>query len=156
VKNILGLNTRVSHFNNEINRACTFCKDGPGANPDETFEHLFFSCTHTGTCINTFLQKCAPDLAFGDLVDKKKKNFMGLNPETGKHDNFFISTLAINIMRYIWECKLQKNRPMAESLANDIFFNIEGIRRASSTLRMSMNLNLSLCRNWTAEVARRH
>jgi hypothetical protein len=42
--NMLGLNVRVSHFNNEIARACTFCSiDNNAAAPDETFLHFFLN-----------------------------------------------------------------------------------------------------------------
>jgi hypothetical protein len=154
--NILGLSTRVSNFNN-INRTCTFCvTNQQGPQGEETFIHLFYECTHSKKCIDNLMLKHLPELNFPDQLTKKNFLFLGINPATGKRDNFFVSTIAISIMRFIWECKLQKQIPVAESLANDIFFNIEGIRRASSTLKMSMNLDLSLCRNWTAEITRRH
>jgi hypothetical protein len=40
-------------------------------------------------------------------------------------------------------------------LANDIFFGVENIGRASSTLYLAMNLDLHICRNWKAECSRR-
>jgi hypothetical protein len=155
--NILGLNTRVSNFNNNINRSCTFCAvNQQGPQGEETFLHLFYECTHSKKCIDNFMLKYLPELNLPDHLTKKNFLFLGINPDSRKRDNFFVSTIAISIMRFIWECKLQKHIPVAESLANDIFFNIESIRRASSTLKMSMNLDLSLCRNWSAEISRRH
>ena len=43
--NILGLNSRVAHFGNNINPGCTFCRLTIGlAAPPESFLHLFFEC----------------------------------------------------------------------------------------------------------------
>jgi hypothetical protein len=79
--------------------------------------------------------------------------FCGINTVTEKRDNFFLSTVAISIMLYIrvWECKLRKTKPTVEALANDIFYGVENIGRASSTLYLAMNLDLLICRNWKAE-----
>jgi zinc-binding in reverse transcriptase len=47
--NILGLNTRISHFNLNVSRACSFCilRNVLALVPDEKFQHLFFSCPST-------------------------------------------------------------------------------------------------------------
>jgi hypothetical protein len=191
--NALGLNTRVSHFNRNVNRGCTFCSiEGPpnvrgnaqlhvlpagrqdldpGRNlvqappllqapvpalvpvPDETFIHLFFDCPHTSKVMNNFIQTFLPDLNLHEA--KKFFFFMGLNTNTDKIDNVFISTLAVSIMFYIWECKLQKKLPTCEGLRNEIFYSVENIRRASATLRHHMSIDLHICRCWTAEASRR-
>jgi hypothetical protein len=80
---------------------------------------------------------------------------MGYDHITERFDNFFVNTISLVIMWSIWECKLQKKIPVSEKIANDVFFQVENIRRASSALRDSMMLNLQLCRNWSAEVSRR-
>jgi hypothetical protein len=191
--NALGLNTRVSHFNRNVNRGCTFCSiegppnvrgnaqlhvlpagrqdPDPGRNlvqappllqapvpalvpvPDETFIHLFFDCPHTSKVMNNFIQTFLPDLNLHEA--KKNFFFMGLNTNTDKIDNVFISTLAVSIMFYIWECKLQKKLPTCEGLRNEIFYSVENIRRASATLRHHMSIDLHICRCWTAEASRR-
>jgi hypothetical protein len=46
----------------------------------------------------------------------------------------------------IWECKLQKTIPTVEKLENDVFFNMENIRKVSSALRSDILLNLHICR----------
>jgi hypothetical protein len=181
--NLLGLNTRVSHFNRNIQRGCTFCtaerrvgagRGGPAPMPvpvpvpapdpvpnphvpDETFEHLFFNCVHTRNALDGFFPRYFDAEDFPSEASKKKFLFTGTNCDTDKIDNFFLSTVAISLMFYIWECKLQKRLPTTESMANDIFYNIENIRRASSTLKahMAKKNNLLLCRSWTAEVSRR-
>jgi hypothetical protein len=74
--NKLGLNTRVSHFNNTTDRGCSFCKIAMqnrfGPIMEESFEHLFYSCTHTNLVIDKFLIKFLPDAGFNDNIVKKK------------------------------------------------------------------------------------
>jgi hypothetical protein len=191
--NLLGLNTRVSHFNQNISRGCTFCtaarrdRAEPGVIPppppppgvpfqvpippapdpdpvpnigpipDESFEHLFFNCTITESALTGFFDKYFNEGHFPNILSKKKFLFTGTNWDTDIIDNFFLSTVAVILMFYIWECKLRKRLPTTEGMANDLFYNMENIRRASSTLRMHMAKvnNLLLCRIWTAEVSRR-
>ncbi len=43
--NILGTNNRISHFNRDVDAACTFCSlVGPRPVPEESFRHIFFDC----------------------------------------------------------------------------------------------------------------
>jgi hypothetical protein len=43
--NIIGLNSRVAHFNPDVTAECTLCNiTGPRPVASETMEHLFFSC----------------------------------------------------------------------------------------------------------------
>jgi hypothetical protein len=76
--------------------------------PDETFVHLFFDCPHTNKVLSNFIQTFLQDLNLHNNDVKKKFFFMGFNNLTEKVDNVFISTLAVSIMFYIWECKLHK------------------------------------------------
>ncbi len=68
--NILGLNTRVSHFDNNVNRKCTLCTinqhslfiyTNPGTVPvpvpDETFRHLFLDCPLTKDLHSDFINE---------------------------------------------------------------------------------------------------
>jgi hypothetical protein len=89
---------------------------------EESFEHLFYSCTHTNLVIDKFLNKFLPDAGFNDNIIKKKSFiFIGANPLTDNIDNIFLSAIAMQICYYIWSCKLKKTLPMAESLFNDFF-----------------------------------
>jgi hypothetical protein len=96
-----------------------------------------------------------PDFPVRDDIAKKRFLFLGYDTVSDIYDNFFISTLALVIMLSVWECKLQKKIPVSEKIANDVFFHVENIRRASSAIRPYMTLNLHICRNWSAEVSRR-
>jgi hypothetical protein len=50
--NILGINSRVSHFNPLINGSCTFCGiNGPYPPNNETFVHIFFECPYVNDII---------------------------------------------------------------------------------------------------------
>jgi hypothetical protein len=80
---------------------------------------------------------------------------MGVNPLTDKRDNFFVSTLAIVILFYIWECKLQKKIPYMDGMANKIFYTLENIRRVSNKCQNDMLIDLAICRDWKAETVRR-
>jgi hypothetical protein len=158
--NILGLNTRVSHFNNNVNRGCTFCTKNAipvpvpaRVLPDESFGHLFFDCVHTKSVMdNFFIRYLDHDLR--DVEGQKKMQFTGMGPDFTE-PNFFILTIMSIAMHYIWQCKLQKNLPSLEGLLNEIFFIGGNILKVSNTMRNAMNLNLPLCRNWAAESGRR-
>jgi hypothetical protein len=56
--NTLGLNSRVVHFNNEIDAGCTFCKiTGPFPVLSETFMHIFFECPNVFKIIQNVYRK---------------------------------------------------------------------------------------------------
>jgi hypothetical protein len=155
--NLLGINTRVSHFNNNVSRACAFCTKNNIINPpDETFSHLFFYCPSTNLVLNQFYISYIDGGPNPEEIKIKKLFFFGINPLTNKIDNFFISTVAITAMHFIWECKLQKKIPVIGNMLNDIYFNFGNISSYSSRIRDDMNLNLALCRNWNEEVRRNY
>jgi hypothetical protein len=155
--NVLGLNTRVSHFNANVFRGCTFCAARRKVPvPDESFIHLFFDCPETRNTIEMFVRNMLPELNMTNDNDKLKKFFFtGINPISGLHDNFFLQAIAILAMFYIWECKLQKRLPTYMGLLNEMFWTGELIRRNSSLFRESMIINLYICRSWQEEAGRR-
>jgi hypothetical protein len=90
--NLLGLNTRVSHFNNAILRACTFCTQGHTGRepvPDESFEHLFYRCKFTSKLVRNFYEKYLPGWDFNDDIKVRKFIFMGQSHFSENVDNFF-------------------------------------------------------------------
>jgi hypothetical protein len=123
--------------------------------PDESFIHLFFECNSTKIALSNFYAKYLPEWSNFSNEAKKKFLFMGVNPSTDKRDNFFISTLAIVILFYIWECKLQKKIPYMEAMANEVFYTLENIRRVSNKCQTDMLIDLAICRDWKAETVRR-
>ena len=74
--NLLGLNTRLSHFVANQTRGCTFCEGTVTPAPDETFIHLFLECPTTFDWQNQFLRKYLPHLAFMDLDSRTELFFM--------------------------------------------------------------------------------
>jgi hypothetical protein len=123
--------------------------------PDETFLHLFFDCHVVKNVLANFFQKYLPEWSGHDDLMKKKFLFTGINLYTEKRDNFFATSLAIIMLFYIWECKLQKKIPTLDGMTNEVFYTLENIRRASTTCQLAMIINLAICRDWKAETDRR-
>jgi hypothetical protein len=155
--NLLGINTRVSHFAHNVNRGCTFCSISNGGvnTPDETFLHLFFVCPHVKKVLGDFMTNYMFD--YGPLTDTQLKKFIftGTNVITDKIDNAFISAISITICFYLWECKLQKKLPVLAGLTNELFYSLENMRKASSQIKRDMDLRLHICRSWEEQVSRR-
>jgi hypothetical protein len=154
--NLLGLNCRVAHFNNNISRNCTFCREaGTNPCPDKTFIHLFFDCNITKATISRIKTTLIPELLGVDIEVEKKFFFAGTNFLTGKVDNIFIELLSAVILYGIWQCKLSKSRPTVHKITDDICFFLNQAKNLNNGVRSSMNLNLQLCRNWAALVSSR-
>jgi hypothetical protein len=154
--NLLGLNTRVSHFNANISRGCTFCNiNNIVPVPDETFIHLFFNCPVTRTILDALHNQKLSDMDCNTEQKLIQFYFLGINPRTAKNDNYFLSTIALLTMQFIWECKLKKVKPVYQTLLNDIYFLAENIRRMSNRMRAAMSINLAMCRSWYDEAHRR-
>jgi hypothetical protein len=160
--NLLGLNVRVAHFNNQVGRGCTFCskvnpyrRQIPVPVPDETMEHLFHSCPYTKKVTKDFLRKYLPTFNTNDDQRLKMFIFTGAAPDISEDDNFFLRVISLHINYFIWQCKLQKQIPLLENCLNEVFYSVEIIRRINNKLREDMLLNLPLCRNWSEETSRR-
>jgi hypothetical protein len=154
--NLLGLNCRVAHFNNNITRNCTFCRAaGVNPGPDETFIHLFYDCNFTKEILSRVKTTLIPELVGVGADIEKRFFFTGTNFLTGKIDNIFIELLSVVIMFSIWQSKLSKSRPTLHKITDDIYFFLNQAKSLNNGVRSSMNLNLQLCRNWTALVSSR-
>jgi hypothetical protein len=160
--NILGLNTRVAHFNQNVNRACTFCAalpdlvpvrahNRPPVVPDESFSHLFFDCPIINRVLMTFNIEFLNNL---DVQNLKKFVFTGILPNM-TIPNRFLMIIASSINYYTWQCKLQKKSPSIEGLKNDLFYGVENILRSNRQIRLDMINDLPLCRSWNNEAGRR-
>jgi len=70
--NILGINTRVSHFVNNYSRSWTLCVTSRTPVPvsDETFKHLFYDCQIVTGLRDKLLQKHYPQIL--PMNDRKK------------------------------------------------------------------------------------
>jgi hypothetical protein len=104
--NILGINSRVTHYNPEINAGCTFCvlnKILPP--PKETIAHLFFDCPTTDSLIkelgHRYLHNC----------NLEKSSFFTSNNSVYEKDNRPLD-IILDIFRYIiWQYKLNSKIP---------------------------------------------
>jgi hypothetical protein len=101
--NTLGINSRITHFNPEINGGCTFCTlAGELPSPSETFVHIFMECRFVYEVLAKIIWKF-----LGDVVITRELYFLGIkndNEQINKSHTFFF-----NMLRYcIWRSKLEK------------------------------------------------
>ncbi len=115
--NILGLNTRVSHFDNNVSRKCTLCTINqqshftnatpgtvPVPVPDKTFKHLFFDFPVTKNLHTAFTDEFFTGLRFESESDRLNFFFQGrLND--GQKYNLFIHSAVLAFQYCIWEMK---------------------------------------------------
>jgi hypothetical protein len=122
--NLLGLNTRTSHFVQNPNRNCTFCtlKGVPIGN-DETFKHLFLSCTQTKAWHNQFVSKYFSSVNFDTEEDRVKFFMLGILPNTHTSSELF-NDILLSFQYCIWEQKLQKKIPSFATLCNSFQYQI--------------------------------
>jgi hypothetical protein len=142
--NILGINTRTSHFAANPNRACTFCSlSNAPPHPDESFIHIFFKCPTVRNWQNNFLTRYFNDLQLTEN-DSKKFWFLGLLPRDA-NPNLAILTSIILFQYCCWEEKLRKRRPSVTTIFylfddthNNIFDNSSLLRDLAAGLAFSI------------------
>ncbi len=106
--NILGINTRLSHFVPNHPRGCTFCVlNGTLSVPDETFMHIFFECGTVRSWHDGFLADYFPNNYVRNEQDRRNIFFLGRVHEPDS-DNFFISISILLFQYLVWEQKLRK------------------------------------------------
>jgi hypothetical protein len=138
--NLLGINTRVSHFDNAVSRKCTICRVANVRDPeDESFSHVFFDCPVTKRWRNQFENKFLEG-APGDFrpLDKKLLWF------TGSLINYvpYKLSLQLAILYFqfcIWECKLQKIAPSFTSIMNRYSPEVISITNSNKKLKLSFS-----------------
>ncbi len=120
--NILGINTRVANFNQNINAGCTFCGiNGPFPVPAETFTHLFFDCNHVQNILGRLYDKYLCNF------DLNKNSFFITNINEKECENWPVM-LFFNIVRYnIWQNKLEKKIPVFYKICVEIEYAFETI-----------------------------
>jgi hypothetical protein len=134
--NILGINSRVAHFNNAIDGGCTFCLiSGPHPVPQETVMHLFFACPSKRVVLETICMRY-----LNNIVLEETLYFLGTNSEI-ETENKLLSGF-FDIVRYlIWQSKLEKKLPMSNKVLSDLDYLLKIILGASK--RLSENCNNS-------------
>jgi hypothetical protein len=156
-RNILGLNSRVAHFNQNVDESCTFCVMSNSRPPNrETFLHLFFDCAYTVHLHERFLSNFFPDLIFNTANERICFLFLGTLPHTGKNNFMFLRVFVLTWLFVIWEAKLLR-QPLTPHMAlKNLLFFIKNMLATSGRLRYEKTLcNLFLCRTWD-KIQRRH
>ncbi len=113
--NILGINSRVAHFNPDINGACTFCSlafNLPA--PKESFVHLFYDCAIVNSLIRNVWGTFIRDLEIDKTV------FFLANYSDNENYNRYLGTVLDILRFHIWQAKLEKkNSYNTESNSRD-------------------------------------
>ncbi len=118
--NILGINTRLSHFVPNHSRGCTFCQlSAVNPVPDETFSHLFLDCNTVRKWHDGFLADYFPNGYVRDELDRKTIFFLGRVHEPD-NDNFFIGFTILLFQYHIWELRLKKRAPSYHSIKQEL------------------------------------
>jgi exonuclease III len=148
--NILGLNTRVSHFVAAHARSCCFCVLRKVHNPpDETFSHLFFDCETTNRYLRFFENLIFREKVNVTVNERKLLWFLGVVDATNTSLNTFLG-ICIWLVRYlVWDAKLKKKLPNNVALKQEFFYHINNIFEASPIIRHDRTKYDSyFCRNW--------
>jgi hypothetical protein len=148
VNNTLGLNTRVSHFDDTVDRKCTICILSNIANPeDESFLHFFFLCPVTTQWRNKFESKILVDLPPRNTLLSRKLLWFTGTTESPSPYSFALQLCILFFQFLIWECKLQKKAPSFNTLLNYFSTDMSNLIRSSRKLKYSLsNAPLSLRR----------
>jgi hypothetical protein len=143
--NILGINTRTFHFAANPTRSCFFCtKKTPPVITDESFIHLFHSCSVTENWHKKFEELFLPELDNNDEEHRKKLWLLG----TVEDDlSLFLGCAILTFQFCIWESKLKKVVPSFNSLKAEFEYLFRNTIHFNSELTKSgIKLNYELCR----------
>jgi hypothetical protein len=144
--NLLGLNTRLSHFVIDQSRQCAFCTGTPVPVPDETFLHLFFDCPVTRNWHDSFLSKYIILPAEINRSQRLHLFFLGILPNSTK-DNLFLAFSIILFQFCIWEEKLRKKKPSFNTIENIYLDYLHSLLECNKKILLSSELiNIPLCR----------
>jgi hypothetical protein len=137
--NLLGLNTRVNHFNREVGRLCTFCiRENNPVPEEETFLHLFADCNGVKNLKNNFITRTLPEWGQMERLSWLKFWFIGTEPRENTNENLFLRILITLVNYYIWDVKLRKKRLSMANLLNEVKFHLNSILKQNADVRISM------------------
>jgi exonuclease III len=148
--NILGINTRLSHFVADRGRGCVFCTlKGADPAPDETFRHLFYECQNLTQLRDKFYAKYFLDL--GDTLEVKKHFWFGVPPDTTRDKKLCIIS-ALVIQFGIWSARLKGKMPSFLKIEMDLLLVLSTIYKLDRKI-VSNDASFSLSRNFV-EISR--
>jgi hypothetical protein len=161
------LNTRVSHFNNTVDRSCTICKINQSnisigtnrntvpvpVNPvpiptaNESFKHMFSDCPLVKKLQDQFLNKYFTGLTFESEIARACFFFYGTVPGHSNY-NIFVHATVLTFQYQIWQIKLKKRLLSFESVAILFMENLLGFFCNNKEARKkSLEFNFPLCRS---------
>jgi hypothetical protein len=124
--NILGLNSRVAHFNPEVTAECTLCNiSGPRPVASETMDHLFFSCPFAQKMLQILKEKYLYN------TDIQRETFFGGIVSENEKENICV-TILFDVFRYlIWQAKLDKKTPTVSEFFSNLDYKLNIICNSS-------------------------
>ena len=131
--NILGVGSRVAHFNNNSDPSCSFCRKANLLPPPiESFGHVFFDCPEAGAVIQKFIGKFF-------IEEVPRDSYFNGNFAGEKRDLVAIN-LILDALRFaIWECRLAKNRISYYTIEIETINLLQYISTASNKISQSIN-----------------
>jgi hypothetical protein len=142
--NILGINTRTSHFGNNGTRHCFFCTKSGRPDTDESFIHLFLQCPTVTGWHDDFIEKFIVPQQPLDILDRKKLFFLGTH--NGNY-NSFLAAAVFHFQFSIWEEKLSKRIPSFINLETRFLERfIESVVNTKKLQKAGLKINNPLCR----------
>ena len=131
--NILGLNSRVSHFVRGHPDSCTFCDIGQIAEHSrESTSHLFFDCNFSETVIQNFYGEIFSGM--GRRFVRRSEFFGGFEFEN-ESLNKVLDLLNLLVKKYIWDCKLRFQIPQTVVLKDFVINELRTITSLSGKTR---------------------
>jgi len=148
--NLLGINTRVSNFVENRERACTFCLLNRIHNPpDETFLHIFLDCPQTRVYLRYFEVLIFREKNFDQPQIRKNLWFYGIYDLNFNKNNYFLGTCIWVVKNLIWVAKLSKKMPTNLAMREEFFYIMGGIFDISIKVRLDKLIyDNFFCRNW--------
>jgi hypothetical protein len=134
--NILGLNSRVHHINNDRDPSCTFCVKAKNLPAErESFAHFFWDCPSSNFVICKFFS-----MYFRENVRVTKNIFFtGIMNE--ENSTLSLPVLLIcSLLKYIlWIFKLRKKLPSWPSFNSEFFYYFNVLIESSRKFKVAVS-----------------
>jgi hypothetical protein len=141
--NSLGINTRISHFVDNVSRNCTFCTIKNVNNNDETFFHLFVNCAQLIPLRSTLYEQFFRELNLDQIG--KKMLWLGFSPL--KITDTALASITILLIQFLlWKNKLKKKIPVLNRVKTELFLELRALFKIKRDL-FSYDNNYALSRN---------
>jgi hypothetical protein len=150
--NILGINSRVAHFNNNVSAGCTMCMlEKKIPTPAETFVHLFFECPVSEIIYKKADTEWWPGINFVTIEEKKKFWLCGLTLAKMPRHSIFVQVIIGLVHYYIWECKLKRQKLSWDSCKAMVLGGAKSVCKISGKVKHDKSSNYDnfpICRQW--------